>query len=55
MNNIIEVTDVVVKIPVTKKYLKNNKLTKEDYKMLVENILDRYANDEYFDFTILEK
>lgn len=22
----------------------------EGYKMLVENILDRYANDEYFDF-----
>ena len=55
MGKIIKVTSVKVEIPVTKTYLKNNKISKRQYKALVEDILDRYANDSYFDFNLVKE
>lgn len=32
---------------------KNNKYTDEKYKELIQNIIDRYGNEEYFDEDII--
>lgn len=50
----IKVTNVTIEIPVTKNYLKSRGLSKKDYSALIEDILDRYANDQYFDFELVK-
>ena len=51
----IKVTSITVEIQVTEACLKSRKLTKPEYKGLVEDILDRYANDNYFDFELTKE
>jgi len=51
----IKVTSVKIEVSVTEAYLKSRKLSKKDYSALIENILDRYANDQYFDFDLVKE
>jgi len=51
----IKITSIKIEILVSEAYLKSRYLSKKDYKALIENILDRYANDQYFDFELIKE
>jgi hypothetical protein len=49
--------DIEFKIPmiVSEGYLKNHNITIYEYQRLVEDIIARYAYDDYFNFDLLKE